>query len=167
MRFVWVWVAAVVLGSLSLGGCSKGETDELEEHCSDACSGWERCNQTGPDCTGYCTSHYDPPDLRPGVLRAVGKCMKTESCSVLASDQPATACFDEAAETMPLTQSVLDYCRVAAHDLFECNVWWGVDECVVDMKLWADEVLEDSRQCLSLPCDEINDCQKAVFESHQ
>ena len=162
----WSWVA---LGCSSLlCGCSVDDGPSPESYeagiaalCEGLGDGYERCRLRG---SGYDYCGYRPRLYDGRALAFVGECLKSEDCSVLASGEPASECFDEARGGARLRQATVDYCESASLNYFRCNIWWSVEDCTSRMRLWSDSALETAMSCHHHPCEDLTDCEKLAFE---
>lgn len=167
MQSFWSWVS--VAGGL-VGACACSSDDEpdagsyeagLAALCDGLSEGYRRCRVPNRDYD-YCG--YSPEGYDGRGLVAVGACLRSEDCEVLASDEPAANCFDEAGRTAPLRQVVVDYCESASLNYFRCNSWWSVADCSERMRLWNDATLLNAVGCHQQPCEELSNCETIVFE---
>jgi hypothetical protein len=163
-----LWVR-VLLGASLLAGCSGDDPSSYERGVSDichgACVGWQRCGISDGSCESNCVANYDPRGMRGDSLSKVGQCLERESCDTLASDEPFSPCFDQAATLEPLRDELLAYCEDVARGYFNCNIWWSVEDCTHTMGLWNDDVLKAAALCLDHNCPDISGCEKATFEN--
>lgn len=169
-----VGIGVVLLGlwsAVAASGCGQGEDASYagtEAYCDGLCQAAQRCGFVGDRerCFGACMTNADAHAAmseQGGV--AFGACVSELECARLEDEVAFDECWASAKERTPVTSRTRSFCRVYTEREFECGYSYSMDECELDFRMWADEVLELMTDCSNIEgCEDRVTCGNMVFE---
>jgi hypothetical protein len=152
-----------ILMSLVLVGCGESSSNmstqsALKELCSTNCAKSMQCQMSNdPQCQSKCEAAYGNFGYNDTVLRGIRDCLDQTACNA-SSDQ----CIDGVFTSLPKRPVDDAYDRACLTRQSECPAMSV--ECGKDTRSFSETFIKDRLQpCLSVPCDQIESCEGALF----